>query len=66
VNFDTDRETDLDICLDRSCLCIDCEARGGVKGDELVDMLVAILVVLACGEGVSGIRPPAVFEEKRP
>lgn len=49
-----------------SCLYIDRSARGGVKGEELAEMLVAVLVALALGEGVKGIRPPAVFVLKRP
>ena len=40
--------------------------RGGVKGDEVEETLVGALVVLALGEGVRGILPPAVFVEKRP
>lgn len=38
----------------------------GVNGDEVIDTLVAMLVVLALGEGVRGIRPPAVFVLKMP
>jgi len=37
-----------------------------VKGVDWVETLAVKLVVLGCGEGVNGMRPPAVFEEKRP
>ena len=40
--------------------------RGGVHGDGLSEALVARLAVRFRGEGVSGKRPPAVLEEKRP
>lgn len=40
--------------------------RGGVNGEEWFDVLVARLVVLVRGDGVSGIRPPAVRVEKIP
>lgn len=40
--------------------------RGGVNGDDVFDTLVARLVVLVRGDGVSGIRPPAVRVEKMP
>lgn len=40
--------------------------RGGVNGEELFEALVARLAVRFRGEGVSGNRPPAVLEEKRP
>lgn len=40
--------------------------RGGVNGDEVFETLVARLVVLVRGDGVSGIRPPAVRVEKIP
>lgn len=40
--------------------------RGGVNGDEVLETLVARLVVLVRGDGVSGIRPPAVRVEKMP
>lgn len=39
---------------------------GGVNGDELFEFDVAKLVVRVRGDGVSGIRPPAVLEENRP
>ena len=42
---------------------MDCSFRGGVNGEE---PLVAMLVVLALGEGVRGMRPPAVFAENSP
>ena len=45
---------------------MDWDAFGGVKGDELLEAFVATLVVLALGDGVSGILPPAVLVEKRP
>ena len=37
-----------------------------MKGDELVELFVARLVVRVLGDGVSGMRPPAVRVEKRP
>ncbi len=37
-----------------------------MNGEEFVEMLVAELIVLVRGDGVRGIRPPAVFDEKRP
>lgn len=37
-----------------------------MNGDELLDALLARLVVLVRGDGVRGIRPPAVLLEKRP
>lgn len=40
--------------------------RGGVNGDELLEALVARLVVRLRGDGVRGIRPPAVRVEKIP
>ena len=40
--------------------------RGGVKGEELLETLVARLAVLILGDGVSGMRPPAVRVEKMP
>lgn len=40
--------------------------RGGVNGDEALEALVARLVVLVRGDGVSGMRPPAVRVEKMP
>ena len=40
--------------------------RGGVKGDGVFETLVTRLVVLVRGDGVSGIRPPAVRVEKIP
>lgn len=40
--------------------------RGGVNGEEWFDALVARLVVRVRGDGVRGIRPPAVRVEKRP
>ena len=40
--------------------------RGGVKGEGWVSIFVARLAVLVRGEGVSGIRPPAVRVEKIP
>ena len=66
ANFDTERETDREKRLEGSGLCIDCEGRGGVKGEELVETFVATLVVLVRGEGVRGILPPAVLVEKMP
>ena len=40
--------------------------RGGVNGDEVFEILVARLDVRMRGDGVSGIRPPAVRVEKMP
>ena len=40
--------------------------RGGVKGEEWFETLVARLVVRVRGEGVRGMRPPAVRVEKMP
>ncbi len=40
--------------------------RGGVNGEEWLDALVARLVVRVRGDGVRGIRPPAVRVEKMP
>lgn len=40
--------------------------RGGVNGDDVFETLVAKLVVLVRGDGVSGKRPPAVRVEKIP
>lgn len=37
-----------------------------MNGDEATDAFVAMLVVLALGLGVRGMRPPAVFVLKRP
>jgi hypothetical protein len=65
-NLETDRDTDLEKKAEGSrCLCID-SPRRGVDGDEVLDTLVATLVVRARGEGVNGIRPPAVLVEKMP
>jgi hypothetical protein len=41
-------------------------SRGGVKGEDPFEARLARLVALVRGEGVKGIRPPAVFVEKRP
>ena len=46
-----------------SCLL---SARGGVNGDEWLEVFMARLVVLVRGDGVSGIRPPAVRVENMP
>ncbi len=45
-------------------LSVDC--LGGVKGEALFETVVAKLTVRVRGEGVRGIRPPAVRVEKRP
>ena len=37
-----------------------------MKGVDCVETLAVKLVVLDLGEGVNGMRPPAVLEEKRP
>jgi hypothetical protein len=39
-----------------------------VNGEEFVERFVATLMVLVLvlGEGVRGMRPPAVLDEKRP
>ena len=59
--LETDREKKVG-----SCLWIEAAGRGGVNGVECVEALAVTLVVLALGEGVNGMRPPAVLEEKRP
>ena len=46
-------------CSPEYCLLLE-------KGDELLDMLVARLVVRVLGDGVRGIRPPAVRVLKMP
>jgi len=66
ANFETDLDTDLEKAVEVSRLCNDRSARGGVYGDDVDETLVATLVVLARGEGVKGIRPPAVFVLKMP
>jgi hypothetical protein len=61
-------DTDLEIDLEKnvgSDLWMDCSFRRGVEGDELAETLDT-LTVLCLGDGVRGIRPPAVLEEKRP
>ncbi len=52
--------------VEASDLWMEGSLRRGVEGDEAVEMFVATLVVLALGDGVRGIRPPAVFVEKMP
>ena len=52
--------------MEGSFLCMDGRNCGDVNGEECVVTFVARLAVLARGEGVNGIRPPAVFVEKRP
>jgi hypothetical protein len=37
-----------------------------VKGVDWFEVVAVRLTVLALGEGVNGMRPPAVLEEKRP
>ena len=37
-----------------------------MNGEELFETLVAMLVVLVLGDGVNGMRPPAVLVEKMP
>ena len=64
-------ETDLEIDLEKleiSFLCIDWleVCLGGVKGDDWEETFVAKLAALVRGDGVSGIRPPAVLVEKMP
>lgn len=66
ANFDTDLDTDRENIVVVSVLYIDRSGRGGVKGDEFVETLVAALAVLVLGEGVNGMRPPAVLDEKMP
>lgn len=66
ANFDTDLEIDLEIVVEVSRLCNDRSARGGVYGEYVDEALVTTLVVLARGEGVNGMRPPAVFVLKMP
>jgi len=65
ANFDTDLEIDLGKAVELSRLCRDRSARGGVYGD-VDETWVATLAVLARGEGVNGMRPPAVFVLKMP
>lgn len=43
---------------------VDC--RGGVNGEDWVGVLVARLIVRVRGDGVRGMRPPAVRVEKMP
>ena len=67
--FDVDRAK-----YEEKLFWVDCEGiraasvvwRGGVKGEEWLEVLVARLVVRVRGDGVRGIRPPAVRDEKRP
>lgn len=69
---DIERDIDRENSEEWSLLCIDCDGclftshdcRGGVKGEEWLE--VAPLVVLARGDGVKGMRPPAVFVENKP
>lgn len=65
--FEIDRENAVALltyvaCVGIRLLSVVC--LGGVKGEEVVDTLVARLVVRFRGEGVKGMRPPAVFVEK--
>lgn len=64
--MDTVLDTDLEKTVVVSVLYIDRSGRGGVKGDEFTETLVAALAVRPLGEGVSGMRPPAVLDENRP
>lgn len=66
ANLDTDLDTDLENMDVASCLCIDRSGRGGVYGDEFMETFVAALAALVRGDGVSGIRPPAVLVENMP
>lgn len=66
ANLDTDLDTDRENLVVDSVLYIDRSGRGGVNGDEAVGTLVGALVVRALGDGVRGMRPPAVFDENRP
>ena len=67
VVLDTDRDNDFEKLEMPSFLWIDCVeievCLEGVHGEDWLDAFVA-LVVLGRGEGVSGIRPPAVLVEK--
>ena len=66
ANLETDLEIDLENAFEPSLLCRERSARGGVNGEVSTETFVATLVVLALGEGVNGIRPPAVFVLKMP
>ena len=54
-------QADCETILWLSVVC-----RGGVNGEEWFEVFVARLVVLVRGDGVNGIRPPAVLVEKIP
>ena len=58
---DTLPYADWDTILFVSVVC-----RGGVNGEEWFEVFVARLVVLVRGDGVNGMRPPAVLVEKMP
>lgn len=66
MTLETDRETDREKWVEESLLCIGWAGRGGVNGEEPVERLLATLMVRVLGDGVRGILPPAVLEEKRP
>ncbi len=77
-DFGDSRYADLEVDLAKYCdklpPYVDCDVArmlsddclGGVKGEELFETLVARLAVRVRGEGVRGIRPPAVRVEKMP
>ena len=67
------RRADMDQTEDTLVLYEDCDVAlaladglGGVKGDEGREMFDARLVVLVRGDGVRGMRPPAIRVEKMP
>ena len=77
-DFGESRYADFEVDLAKYCerlpLYVDCDVArmpsddclGGVNGEELFEALVARLAVLVRGDGVRGIRPPAVRVEKMP
>lgn len=52
--------------MDVSRLYSDLSARGVSKEEEVTETPVAMLAFLVRGDGVSGIRPPAVLVLKMP
>lgn len=77
LDFGESRQSVRDVDLEKyedTLPYVDCDTmrvlsvvcRGGVNGEEWFEALVARLAVLVRGEGVSGIRPPAVRVEKMP
>lgn len=64
--MDTDLEIDREYAVELSLLWMERSARGDANGDVSIEMFVAALAALARGDGVRGIRPPAVFVLKMP